>query len=297
MNTTITSILHFFERQTSPAYYDKEDKLSSIFSALAMEETQLGHFDNLKSILNSPRFNGYCAKEFFTLFFNRYKKRTHPDMIGRPELEQNMLKGFEIFLASEKLNFSLLYSEYRHEYYYFLEEESDADDIKLTYINLFCDYILKHHIYISAIAKEFMGMVNLIDDENNELSIKLLSYVNIAKHDEQIIDFIYICGNSVSNTTDAPAEYLLPELFTERTKNAQVHKMFGLALMFNSHAIIRLEDNQKNEPSLSFLNTPYTNFEKCCHFLNSSWGFIFTEEEIDLIVKTFYIMYNNYYKI
>lgn len=119
---------------------------------------------------------------------------------------------------------------------------------------------------------------------------------------------IYITGDSVHNDTDSPEKYLIPVIFEERKKNNFVKKLFGIGTLFNYRKILRpkvifIEEehsiiSQNSEPFSypKIFNTPYSCFKECVVFSNSIWDNIFTDEEIDLIVKKFYSYYNEIYK-
>ena len=303
----LNEMLDFFQRFPEPDYYADTDPVAKVFSKFALEQIQLGNWDNFNAILATPRFNSYCANDLYRSLTRIYGLTIHPKMKNnQEELYSNMFKGFSILLGSLSVDFSMLYEKYRHEYYYFTDEDSGFMESKKDYFKLVIQHCLKHHIYISALSIEAQ---NLLDEKLDiDFSDSIKEYINKSTNDSEMFSHIYITGDSVNNDTDSPEKYLIPVIFEERKKDNFVKKLFGIGTLFNYRKILRpkvifIEDensitSQDSEPFSypKIFNTPYTYFRECVVFSNSIWDNIFTDEEIDLIVKEFYSYYNDIYQ-
>ena len=303
----LNEMLDFFQRFPEPDYYEDIDPIAKVFSKFALEQIQLGNWDNFNAILSTPRFNSYCANDLYRSLICIYGLTIHPKMKNnQEELYSNMFKGFSILLESLSVDFSILYSEYRHEYYYFSDEDTGFNESKKDYFKLVIQHCLKHHIFISALSIEAQ---NLLDEKLDiDFSNLIHEYIEKSKNDSKMFSHIYITGDSVHNDTDSPEKYLIPVIFEERKKNNFVKKLFGIGTLFNYRKILRpkvifIEEehsiiSQNSEPFSypKIFNTPYSCFKECIVFSNSIWDNIFTDEEIDLIVKKFYSYYNEIYK-
>lgn len=303
----LNEMLDFFQRFPEPDYYEDTDPVAKVFSKFALEQIQLGNWDNFNTILATSRFNSYCANDLYRSLTRIYGLTIHPKMKNnQEELYSNMFKGFSILLESLCVDFSMLYEKYRHEYYYFTDEDSGFVESKKNYFKLVIQHCLKHHIYISALSIEAQ---NLLDEKLDiDFSEIIHEYIEKSKNDSEMFSHIYATGDSVHNDSDSPKKYLIPAIFEERKKNNFVNKLFGMGLILNYRKILRpkiilTEDESSivyhnSEPLYypKLFNTPYTYFKDIVLFANPIWDNIFNDEEIDLIVKKFYSYYNEIYK-
>lgn len=305
----INETLELFSRTPFFYLYDREDKLSEVFSLMAFDEAQLGNFEHFSTIINHPRFTDYCSSHLFDRFFQKPYRDIfkHPHLPDSKSIKANLVKAFSIFLNSNKISFFNLYKDHRREFYYITNPEYTEENLNLNIIEQLVDYVLDNKIFICALGNDLEQILFFEDlDIPSELKEKIKRYNEISILDRNIDDVISYYSSIIIDIDDS---FGTSNVFPEKNKQKFLDKMITIGLHFDKHKVIGERDTSYMEGNVHYgsskpyfkhipniFNNPYHNFKNCINILSNAMEIDFSEEEKNLMVEEYHNAHKRYYK-
>lgn len=305
----INETLELFSRTPFFYLYDREDKLSEVFSLMAFDEAQLGNFEHFSTIINHPRFTDYCSSHLFNRFFQKPYRDIfkHPHLPDSKSIETNLIKAFSIFLKSNKISFFNLYKEHRREFYYVTNPEYTEENLNLNIIEQLVDYVLYNKIFICALGNDLEQILFFEDlDIPTKLKEKIKRYNEISILDRNIDDVISYYSSIIIDIDDS---FGTSTVFSDKNKQGFFNKMITIGLHFDKHKVIGERDTSYTEGNVHYgsskpyfkhipniFNNPYHNFKNCINILSNAMEIDFSEEEKNLMIEEYHNAHKRYYK-
>lgn len=305
----IYETLDLFSRTPFFYQYDREDKLSEVFSLMAFEEAQLGNTENFSVIINHPRFTDYCSSHLFNRFFQKpfYNIFQHPALPDEEKVKENLNNAFSVFLNSNKISFFNLYKDHRREFYYIINPEYTDENIDFNLIEKLVNHVLNNKIFISALGidlEQILYFENI--DISSELKEKIKKYNDISSLDSDINDVITYYSSII---IDIDESFGTSNVFSDKTKQDFFDKMIVIGLHFDKYKVIGERDTSYSEGNIHYgssepyfkhvpniFNNPYHNFKNCINILSNIMGINFNAEEKNMMVEEYYNAHKRYYK-
>lgn len=305
----IHETLDLFSRTPFFYLYDREDKLSEVFSLMAFEEAQLGNIENFSTIINHPRFTDYCSTHLFSRFFQKsfYNIFKHPNLPDEKTVENNLNKAFYFLLSSNKISFFNLYKDHRRQFYYIINPEYTDEDVNLNIIEQLVDYVLDNKIFISALGIDLEQILYFENtDISPDLKEKVKKYNDISSLDKAVNDIITYYSSII---IDIDESFGTSDVFSDENKQDFFDKMIVIGLHFDKYKVIGERDTSYDEGNVRYcssepyfknipniFNNPYHNFKNCINILSNIMNINFDDEEKNIMVEEYYKAHKRYYK-
>ena len=305
----LSNTLELFSKTPFFYLYDREDKLSEVFSLMAFDEAQLGNLEHFSTIINHPRFTDYCSSHLFNRFFQKPYRDIfkHPNLPDSKSIETNLIKAFSIFLNSNKISFFNLYKDHRREFYYVTNPEYIEENLNLNIIEQLVDYVLYNKIFICALGNDLEQILFFEDlDISVALKEKIKQYHETSVLDRNIDDVICYYSSIIVDIDDS---FGTSNVFSEKNKQKFLNTMITIGLHFDKYKVIGERDTSYTEGNVHYgsskpyfkhipniFNNPYHNFKNCINILSHVMEIDFSEEEKNMMVEEYYNAHKSYYK-